>query len=146
MAGDLSPILRQQNEAAFNYGMNTAQTAYDKSFFQRRGKRQMDDFSRGFGRQVPSFTAQQTQRGLGGGGIESGVMQRAMRDYIGDYTRDLGRMQEDYNRGLTQFDVQQGLYDDKYQATMDDLQVQKALSIASTADGLTQLKQLYGGL
>lgn len=146
MAGDLSPILRQQNEAAFNYGMNTAQTAYDKSFFQRRGKRQMDDFSRGFGRQVPSFTAQQTQRGLGGGGIESGVMQRAMRDYIGDYTRDLGRMQEDYNRGLTQFDVQQGLYDDKYQATMDDLQLQKALSIASTADGLTQLKQLYGGL
>lgn len=146
MAGDLSPILRQQNEAAFNYAMDTARNAYDKSFFQRRGKRQMDDFSQGFGRQIPSFTAQQTQRGLGGGGIQSGVMQRAMRDYIGDYTRDLGRMQEDYNKGLSEFDVQQGLYDDRYQATLDDLELQKALSIASTADGLTQLKQLYGGL
>lgn len=146
MAGDLSPILRQQSDAAFNYGMNTAQNAYDKSFFKRRGKRQMNDFSEGFGRQVPSFTAQQTQRGLGGGGIQSGVMQRAMRDFVGDYTRDLGRMQEDYNRGLTQFDVQQGLFDDRYRATLDDLELQKALSIASTADGLMQLKKLYGGL
>lgn len=146
MAGDLSPILRQQSDAAFNYGMDTARNAYDKSFFKRRGKRQMNDFSEGFGRQVPSFTAQQTQRGLGGGGIQSGVMQRAMRDFVGDYTRDLGRMQEDYNRGLTQFDVQQGLFDDRYRATLDDLELQKALSIASTADGLMQLKKLYGGL
>lgn len=145
-APDLSPILRQQNDAVFNYGMNTANNAYDKAFFQRRGQRNMKDFRQGFERALPSFTAQQAQRGMAGGGVNSGVMQRAMRNYIGDYTQDMGRMQEDYNAGLTQFDVQQALYDDNFQSAMDDLEFQKALTIASTADGLTRLRQMYGGM
>jgi hypothetical protein len=145
-APDLSPILRQQNEAVFNYGMNTANNAYDKAFFARRGSRDMEDFRSGFERQFPSFSAQQTQRGMGGGGIESGVMMRAMRNRIGDYTQDMGRMQEDYNTGLTQFDTQQALFDDQFQMAMDDLNFNKAFQIASTADGLTRLRQMYGGM
>lgn len=145
MANDLSPILRAQNQAVYDYSMNTAQNAYDKSFFQRRGQRDMNQFRQGFERQLPSFTAQQTQRGLGGGGIRSGVMERAMRERLGDYTQSLGGMQEDYNRGLTQFDVQQAGYDDTLQQTLDDLAYAKAVGIADTADGLTRLRQIYGG-
>lgn len=142
---DLSPILRQQRDATFNYGMQTADNAYQKGFFTQRGTRDMDLFKQGFGRQLPSFTAQQTQRGMGGGGIQSGVMQNAMRNYIGDYTNQLGQMQQDLNAGISNFDAQQALSDDYYQKTMNDLELQKAYEIANTADGLRQLQQLYGG-
>jgi hypothetical protein len=142
---NLSPILRQQRDAAFNYATGTAQNAYDKGFFQQRGQRNMDEFSKGFGRELPSFTARQTQRGLGGGGVQSGVMNRAMRNYVGDYTGQLGQMQQDYNAGVANFDSQQAMMTDYYQKTMDDLELQKAQEIANTADGLLQLQQLYGG-
>ena len=142
---DLSPILRQQRDATTNYGVQTADNAYQKGFFTQRGQRDMDSFRKGFDRQLPSFTAQQTQRGLGGGGIQSGVMQRAMANYIGDYTQQMGQMQEDFNAGISNFDQQQALYDDFYQQTMDDLEFQKAQQIANTATGLQQLQSMYGG-
>lgn len=142
---DLSPILRQQRDATLNYGAQTAENAYQKGFFTQRGQRDMDQFRKGFDRSLPSFTAQQTQRGMGGGGIESGVMRNAMANYIGDYTNQLGQMQQDFNAGLSNFDMQQALYDDYYQQSMDDLELQKALSIANTADGILQLQQLFGG-
>lgn len=141
---DLSPILRQQRDATFDYGRQTAENAYQKGFFTQRGQRDMDSFRKGFGQQLPSFTAQQTQRGLGGGGVSSGVMQRAMRNYVGDYTTQMGQMQQDFNAGISQFDSQQGSLDDYYQQTVDDLELQKAMEIANTADGLLQLQQLYG--
>lgn len=142
---DLSPILRQQRDAAFNYGTQTADNAYQKGFFTQRGNRDMNQFRQGFERQLPSFTAQQTQRGLGGGGIQSGVMQNAMRNYIGDYTNQMGQMQQDFNAGISNFDAQQALAGDYYQKTMSDLELEKAQAIANTADGLVQLQQLYGG-
>lgn len=142
---DLSPILRQQRDATLNYGTQTAENAYQKGFFTQRGQRDMDQFRKGFDRSLPSFTAQQTQRGLGGGGIQSGVMRNAMANYIGDYTNQMGQMQQDLNAGISNFDSQQALYDDYYQQTMDDLELQKALSIANTADGILQLQQLFGG-
>lgn len=142
---DLSPILRQQRDAAFNYGTQTADNAYQKGFFTQRSQRDMDAFTKGFGRNLPSFTAQQTRRGMGGGGIESGVMRNAMANYIGDYTNQLGQMQQDFNTGVNQFDQQQALYNDYYQQTMDDLELQKAFQIANTADGILQLQAQYGG-
>jgi len=142
---DLSPILRQQRDATLNYGTQTAENAYQKGFFTQRGQRDMDQFRKGFDRSLPSFTAQQTQRGMGGGGIQSGVMRNAMANYVGDYTNQMGQMQQDLNAGISNFDSQQGLYDDYYQQTMDDLELQKALSIANTADGILQLQQMFGG-
>lgn len=142
---DLSPILRQQRDATLNYGTQTAENAYQKGFFTQRGQRDMDQFRKGFDRSLPSFTAQQTQRGLGGGGIQSGVMRNAMANYIGDYTNQMGQMQQDLNAGISNFDSQQALYNDYYQQTMDDLELQKALSIANTADGILQLQQMFGG-
>jgi hypothetical protein len=142
---DLSPILQQRRDLDYQYGMNSANNAFDKAFFARRGSRSMDDFSRGFNRQLPSFVANQTQRGLGGGGIQSGVMNRAMRDYVGAYTRNMGRMMGDYNLGMARFDQNQTMFDENYLRTARDLQMEQADRIAATADMLTALKPLIGG-
>lgn len=143
---DLSSILQQQRDATLNYGTQTAENAYQKGFFTQRGQRDMDSFRKGFRRQLPSFTAQQNQRGMGGGGVQSGVMRRAMANYIGDFTDQMGRMQADLNAGVSNFDQQQAMYDDYYQQSMNDFELQKALAIANTADGLRQLQQMYGGM
>lgn len=142
---DLSPILQQRRDLDYQYGMNSANNAFDKAFFQTRGSRSMQDFTRGFNRQLPSFVANQTQRGLGGGGIQSGVMNRAMRNYVGDYTRNLGQMMGDYNLGMARFDQNQTLYDENYLRSARDLQMEQADRIAATADMLTALKPLIGG-
>ena len=143
---DLSPILRESRDRTQDYAMSTANNAFDKAFFARRGSRSMQDFSKGFNRELPSYTAGQLQRGLGGGGVQSGVMNRAMRNYVGDYTQQLGRMQDDYNLGLNRFDFTQGVNTDNYNLAMSDLESQKANAIAMTADVLSRLRQQLGGM
>ena len=78
------------------YAAQMAANTYSKSLSQTRGKRSLSEMQTGFKRSIPGFTSQWGQRGLGGGGIKSGVMQQAMGNYLGDYTRNYGYAQNDF--------------------------------------------------
>lgn len=144
-APDLSPILGAQNAARNEYAAKSAANTFSRTLSQQRGNRQLGDMRRSFGRQLPSFTASFGRRGLSGPGIRSGVMQRAMNNYIGDYTRDLGRAQGDLDNEMRQFDFNQARFAAERDNALASLEAQKAAMIAQTAQHILGLKPMMGG-
>lgn len=145
MAADLTPILGQESAVRSDFAAKSAANAFSRNLSQTRGSRNIGDFSQGFRRQMPTFTSQFGARGLAGGGIHSGVMQGAMRNFVGDYTRDLGRMQEDNFNDLQQYDFNQSRFQAERDRALADLQAQKAAMIASTAAQISALRPYMGG-
>jgi len=139
MAPDLTPITQGQSAVRRNYANNTAANAFSKTLSQKRGNRQLGSFQRNFQRQLPKFTAGFGQRGLSGPN-RSGVMQRAMNQYLGDYTRDLGYMKDDLNDELRQFDFNDARFAAERDAALASLEAQKAAIIAQTAQAVNGLK------
>lgn len=144
-APDLTPILQGQQAARRQYGAQSAANTFSKTLSQQRGNRQIGDMRRGFGRELPKFGAQFGRRGLAGSGIRSGVMQRAMNNYIGDYTRNLGRAQGDMSDNLREFDMNEARFAAERDSTLAGLEAQKAALIAQTAQHIMGLKPLMGG-
>lgn len=142
---DLTPFAKQEQAARQQFARHSVSNQFNKNKAATYGQRSLDDYTRGFDRSMPSFTAGFGQRGLSGGGIKSGVMQRAMQQRVGDYTRQYGRMQEDV------YDQQQGYAQQgqQYQADLNvalaNIEAQKAATIAGTAQHLTALRPYYGG-
>lgn len=120
------------NDFAAKRSANT----FSQTLSQRRGTRQQSDFTSGFKRQVPSFTAGFANRGLGG----SGVYQRAMQQFTGDYARDLGRMQEDQFSEQAQFGMNDAALVNERDRVLGDLELDKANQIAMTAMGINGLR------
>lgn len=144
-APDLTPIASGQAAARRTYSQNLAQNTFSRNLAQKRGNRQVGDFRRDFQRQLPGFTASFARRGMSGPGIKSGVMQRAMNNYVGDYTRNLGYMKDDLNDNLRQFDFDASRFAAERDSTLASLEAQKAALIAGTAQHITGLKPLMGG-
>lgn len=145
MAADLSPYIGQENAVRNDFAAKSAANAFSRNLGQQRGSRNITDFRQGFKRQLPQFTASFGQRGLSGGGIRSGVMQGAMRNFVGDYTRDLGRAQEDNFNEMQQYDFNQSRFQAERDRALADLQAQKAATIAATAAQIAALRPYMGG-
>jgi len=127
------------------YTQNSTQNAYGRFLSQQRGQRSLGDMQQGFQRSYPGYTAQFGQRGLSGGGVNSGAMQQSMGNYIGDYYRDYGRAQQDLTQELQQFDLGQSQLDAWRQNELMNIEQQKANDIANTANILQMLQQYLGG-
>ena len=146
MAVQYGDYERQKNDASYRYGTESATNAYGRFISQQRGNRSLGGMSRSFGRQMPNFKSQFGQRGMSGPGVQSGVMQRSMNNYLGDYARNYGRQQQDNTQQLQQYDLNQDNLNSWHQQELGNIEGQKAQDIATDAAQIDALKQLVGGL
>ena len=146
MAYDYGNYERSKNDANYRYGTESATNAYGRFISQQRGSRDLGDMSRNFGRQMPLQKSQFGQRGLAGPGVQSGVMQNSMNNYLGDYARGYGRQQQDTTQQLQGYDLNQDNLNSWYQQSLGDIEGQKARDIAMDASQIDALRQQVGGL
>jgi len=128
------------------YAAQMAANTYSRTLGQQRGNRALSEFQTGFKRSIPGFTSQFGQRGFGGGGVRSGVMQRSMSNYLGDFTRQYGNMQNDLTEQLRQFDLNAAQYGSQRTGALADLELQKQREIAFAAQNVEALRSVFGGL
>ena len=121
----------QRRNVNTDYAAQMAANTYSRFLSKQRGERDLGDMTRGFKREFPSFSASFGQRGLTGGGVNSGSMQRAMGNYIGDYNRQYSRSRQDLTGQLQQFDLQGAQLGAQRQNALRDIETQKAREIAS---------------
>lgn len=146
MAGyDYGGYERQKNDIYHKYGTDATTNAYGRFISQQRGERSLGDQSRQFGRDMPTFKASFGARGLSGPGVQSGTMQNSMNQFVGDYTRNYGRAQQDLTSDLQNYDLQQGQLDAWRQQSLASLEAQKAAGIAADAQNIEWLRQQLGG-
>lgn len=137
---------RQTADVNYKHSQDSITNAYGRFISQQRGSRNLGDLSRGFGEQLPSYKSSFGQRGLSGGGVKSGAMQQSMNRYVGDYSRQYGRMQQDNTMELQGFDLNQANMNEYRQQSLAGIQSQKAREIADTAASLEAIRQIVGGL
>lgn len=143
---DYGSYARGQRDVDYKYSRDSASNAYARFISQQRGRRNLDDMTRTFGRAYPRLAASYGARGLHGAGTRSGVRRQGMGDFIGDYTRSFGRAQGDLTQELQQYDLQQGNLDAWRQNSLAALEEQKAREIAYTAQNLEYLRNMVGSL
>jgi hypothetical protein len=137
---------RQKRDVEYDYGNQSATNAYGRFLSQQRGERGLGDMTRTFQQGYAPYKAQYGQRGLSGGGVQSGVQQQAMQNYAGDYIRNYGYGAQDLTQQLQQYDLNQNNLDAFHQQSLGDIEAQKAQSIANDAQAIEYLRQLVGGL
>jgi hypothetical protein len=128
------------------YAAQMAANTYSKTLSQQRGNRSLSEMQSGFKRSIPGFTSGFAQRGFGGGGIRSGVMQRSMSNYLGDFTRQYGNAQNDLTEQLRQFDLNAAQMGSQRTSALADLELQKQREIAFSAQNIEALRSMLGGL
>lgn len=143
MAVDTSVYERQRRGINDEYTSKAATNAYSRFISQQRGERGIADYQRDFRRAIPSYTASYGRRGLTGGGVQSGVYQNAMRNYVGDYGQNLNRMYADQQQGLNQFDLQGADLTAQRDRALADMEAEKAREIAMAASYLSALKPQF---
>jgi hypothetical protein len=127
------------------YAAQMASNTFARTLAQQRGNRQLNLMTQGFKRQTPSFMAGFSQRGFGGG-VQSGVMQRSMSNYLGDFTQQYGSAQNDLTSQLRQFDLTGTQLQAQRSSSYADLELQKAREIAYAAQNIEALRQSLGGV
>ena len=137
---------RQKRDVEYDYGNQVATNAYGRFLSQQRGERGLGDMTRNFQQGYAPYKAQFGQRGLAGPGVNSGVQQQAMGNYVGDYARNYGWGQQDLTQQLQQYDQQRMGFDAFRQQSLADIEAQKAQQIANDAQALEWLRQMVGGL
>jgi hypothetical protein len=142
---DLSHFMRQDSAVRNRFANDSAQNTFNKNRALTQHGNAMADFNRGFKRQLPGFSASFGRRGLAGGGIKSGVMGRAMNNFVGDYTREVGRAQQNQFDDMQQFDFNQSRFAADRDSALADIEAQKAATIAQTAAQISALQPYMGG-
>jgi hypothetical protein len=142
---DTSLYERQRRNIGEQYSRQAAINALGRFNAQQRGNRQIADYTQNFQRQTPRFTASYGRRGLTGGGVRSGVYQKALQNYVGDYNQGLNRSYADLQGELNQYDLNAAQLQSDYQRGLTDLEIDKAKEIANAAQYLNALKSQFGG-
>ena len=127
------------------YTSSAARNAYSRFLSQQRGQRGMNDMTQGFKRSYPGFGASFAPRGMAGPGVNSGVMQRSMKNYVGDYTRGFARAGQDLTGELQNYDLQRADLDSWRTRSLADIEMAKQREIANAAQYLEALRPLFGG-
>jgi hypothetical protein len=128
------------------YASNMAANAYSQTMASNRGNRDLSLMQSTFRRSVPRFSAGFSQQGFGGGGIRSGVMQRAMGNYLGDFQRSYAGAQSDLTENLRQHDLQAAQYGAQRTSALADLALEKQREISFAAQNIAALRESMGGL
>jgi len=137
---------QQANDLNYRYNTDRASNAYGRFLSQQRGQRTLDDLSTQLGRGLPGFKSNLGGRGLGGPFAHSGVMNRAMGNYLGDYARDYGRAAQDMTQEAQNYDLQSAQLDAYLNSSLANLQQQKQQDIANAALAIEALRPYLGGL
>lgn len=146
MAADIAGYNQQANDAQYRYNTDKATNAYGRFLSQQRGQRTLGDMSTQFGRSLPSYKAGFGQRGMLGGGIRSGAMQRSMANYLGDYAQDYGRAQQDITQEAQNYDLQSSQMDAYLNNSLATIEQQKQSDIANAALAIEALRPYLGSL
>jgi len=141
---DLGAYDRQANDLQYRFNTDSASNAYGRFLSQQRGSRDLGDLTQNYQRGLPGAYANFNGRGLGGSN-RSGLQQRAMRNYVGDYGTQYLRSQQDMTQGLQQYDLQQANNQQNYTNQLLSLQGQKARDIANATLGIEALRPYLGG-
>jgi len=141
---DTGAYQRAADSLGYQYTGSQATNAYGRFLAQSRGERGLGDMTQSFQRQLPNAYAQYNQRGLTGAGIKSGTQKRAMGNYLGDYTQQYGRAQQDLSQDLQQYDLSGLQNTANYQNSLAQLEVQKQQEIANAALGIQALRPYFG--
>lgn len=128
------------------YAAGMAQNAFSRTLSQTRGNRDLGLMKTSFQRGLPSFTSGFAQRGFGGGNTQSGVMQRSMSNYLGDFTQQYGAAQNDLTDQLRNFDLTAAQMGAQRTSSLADLQLQRSREIAFAAQNIEALRGILGGL
>jgi hypothetical protein len=128
------------------YAAQMATNTFSRTLAQNRGNRDLSFMTQSFKRQTPGFTSSFAQRGLGGAGVQSGVMQHAMQNYLGDYTTQYGQAQNDLTDQLRQYDLNAAQLGANRTGAYADLELQKARDVAFAAQNIEALRASLGGL
>lgn len=136
----------QRRNVNSQYAAQMAANTYGRFVSKQRGQRGLDDMTRGFKQGFGGYSAQFGQRGMSAPGVQSGVMQKAMGSYVGDYNRQFQRGQQDLTEELRQFDLQRTQLGAQRQGALADINTQKAREIAFAAQNIEALRQILGGL
>ena len=145
-APDYGGYERQKNDINYKYSTDSTTNAYGRFLGQQRYERQSGDAMRAYGRAYPGYKANFGQRGFGGGGVNSGAMKQSMNRYVGDFTQDYGRMQQDQTLEQQQYELQQKNSDQWRQQALQDVETTKANDIANAALNLQYWQQMMGAL
>lgn len=137
---------REAGDLQYRYNTDRATNAYGRFLSQQRGSRSLGDLSRNFNRSLPGYKASFGQRGLMGGGVNSGTMQRSMSNYLGDYARDYGRIQQDATQEAQNYDLQGAQMDAYYNNSLAALEQRKKGEIANAALAIEALRPYLGGI
>lgn len=135
----------QRRQVNDQYAATSSSNAYSRFLSQQRGERQSADATQGFKRGFPNFTAGFGQRGMSGGGVQSGVMQKAISDRVSDFGQNMGRMQQDQQQEMRQFDMSQANMDQWRTGALQDIETNKAADVANAALNINALKPYIGG-
>ena len=146
MAANIAGYNQQANDVQYRYNTDKAMNAYGRFLSQQRGSRALGDLSTNFGRNLPSFKAGFGQRGMLGGGIRSGAMQRSMQNYLGDYSRDYTRAQQDATQEAQNYDLQSSQLDAYLNNSLASIEQQKQADIANAALAIEALRPYLGSL
>ena len=146
MAYNYGGYERQKGDIDYQYSRDSINNAYGRFISQQRGQRGLGDMQRQFGRSYAPYKAQFGQRGLSGGGINSGSMKESMNRYVGDYGRQYLRNQQDVTSQLQQYDLGQENLDAWRSDALSNLESDKANEIAAAAANLQWLQETLGRL
>lgn len=145
-AADYGGYTRSAADIDYDYGNQSTQNAYGRFLGQQRFERNVGDASRKFGRDYTPYKARFGQRGLAGSGINSGAMKQSMDRFVGDYSRDVNRGYQDQTLTNQNYDMQQAMLDQWKETALQDVETKKANDIAWTAQNITALRDMLGGL
>lgn len=145
MALDTSRFEAGRRQINDEYAGKQAANEFGRFVGQQRTNRQIGDFKTDFGRGQGRFMGGMARRGLTGGGVRSGAFQQALQQRAGDYTRDLGRMQQDQGMALQQSQLESANIDRWRNDALADLEAQKQREIALAALNIKAIKPMFGG-
>lgn len=145
-APDYGGYQRRSADVDYEHGQQSTQNAYGRFLGQQRYERGRDDSKRQFGRSYAPYKASFGQRGLSGGGVNSGSMRESMGRFVGDYARGQQRASQDQTVANQGYDMQQANLDQWRERALQDIQTQKANEIAWTAQNLSDLRDMLGGM
>jgi len=143
---DTGAYEQEAADAQYRYNTDRAQNAYGRFLSQQRGERSLSGLKTGFSQQLPGYKANFGQRGLSGGGVRSGSMQRSMGNYLGNYATNYGQAQNDLTQELQNYDLQGANMDAYYNNTLAAIEQRKQTEIANAALGIEALRPFLGGI
>jgi len=136
----LAAYQNQRRNLTSDFAARKANNTFARAQSRRDGSRREADTRRQFKRGAPRVTQNFASRGLG----SSGVYQRALQNYTGDYSRDLARQTEDRYAQDQQYALNNAGYQAEYDRQLGQMELDKARMIAETAAGITGLRPLMG--